>query len=132
MSRQAIFDKVFAHILAQGPSMGTIKDVFGCEKQGCVYRGKKEDGTVTMCAAGLLIKDEFYSPDLENKPSTEGSVMDALEKSGVSYIDISFIGSLQTAHDGASLSTAGFKETYMRNMEQVAEVYRLKMPEVTA
>lgn len=45
----------------------------------CAYRG--ENGA--RCAVGHLIKDEFYSRDLENLPHSASKVQFALEMSGV-------------------------------------------------
>ncbi len=45
----------------------------------CAYRspdGKK-------CAVGILIKDEFYGPDLEGALVSSGCVLDALCMSGI-------------------------------------------------
>ena len=53
LTKQQIFDKVAAHLLAQGAR------AYGVD--GCVYRaadGKK-------CAVGCIIEDEHYSPDFE-------------------------------------------------------------------
>ncbi len=55
MTKQEIFDKVKAHLLAQGK-----RAVNG--DGNCMYRGM--DGT--KCAVGCLIPDELYTPLLEN------------------------------------------------------------------
>lgn len=86
------------------------------EKGNCQYRGK--DGM--KCALGVLIKDEFYTPDMERATlmrhasgvkedldSTYGFDMNrranlldaALEASGVKREDFPLLDSIQTVHD---------------------------------
>lgn len=53
MTKQEVFDKVATHLLTQKKR--------SYDNGACVYRAK--DGS--MCAAGCLIPDEEYTPDLE-------------------------------------------------------------------
>ena len=55
MKKQEVFNKVAAHLLAQGkPAL---------KGEDCVYRSK--DGL--KCAIGCLIPDENYTPEMERK-----------------------------------------------------------------
>lgn len=53
MTKQEVFDKVATHLLTQKKR--------SYDNGSCAYRAK--DGS--MCAAGCLIPDEEYTPDLE-------------------------------------------------------------------
>ena len=97
MNMLEVFNKVEAHLLAQGEksmSYTGLSDV-------CSYRG---EGGV-QCAVGCLIKDEFYHKDLEGLSISPvkrgGSVDKALLDSG---IDLSpemahMLNDLQYLHD---------------------------------
>lgn len=58
MTPQQIFDKVAAHLIAQGRP---ARDVFN----SCKYRLPTFDGRVLMCAIGALIPDDKYDPAME-------------------------------------------------------------------
>lgn len=94
LTKQEIYDKVKAHLLAQGgPAMndGT-----------CVYRspdGKK-------CAVGCLITDEAYTPEIENVAvatimEKAGLIRGALRQSGIEPTPsmLNFLAQLQNVHD---------------------------------
>lgn len=90
MTRQEIFDKVVAHLRAQGKQAIT-------DGGTCMYRA--DDGS--MCAVGCLIKDEFYDPSFEKKDVNHYKVVEALKSSG---IDMEFhtknlLDDLQSLHD---------------------------------
>lgn len=72
MTLQEIFDKASTHLLTQN-----AKSLLGISM--CRYRA--DNGL--MCAVGCLIKDEFYTPDLERKVSYMKDVQTALVSSGV-------------------------------------------------
>lgn len=93
MNKQEIYDKVKAHLLAQGR-----RALRPGSKRACVYRAPNGD----KCAAGVLIADEHYSEDLEGKPAyCNFDVNYALRKSDVPEECLSFVGELQTIHDTA-------------------------------
>lgn len=77
MQLQEVYDKIKNHLLAQG-ERSMIKS-FRDGKDLCAYRG--EGGK--MCAVGILITDEHYTPALEGKQWDEVEVITALNKSGV-------------------------------------------------
>jgi hypothetical protein len=53
-----------------------------------------------MCAIGCLIKDEYYSPDLEQMPAFAESVHHALEASGITVEGrAKLFDQLQYSHD---------------------------------
>lgn len=56
MSAQELFVKVANHLLKQGKRSADSNDY-------CLYRGP--DGM--MCAAGILIPDEVYKPEMEQQ-----------------------------------------------------------------
>lgn len=61
----------------------------------CLYRGT--DGK--KCAAGHLIKDEFYNEDLEGANCKIDPVREALLKSGVKATNIELVRQMQVIHD---------------------------------
>jgi hypothetical protein len=71
MTLQEIFDKVSAHLLTQNAK--SMDDGI------CSYRGQNG----RMCAAGRLIKDEFYASAFEGRTSRSKAVVKALVASGV-------------------------------------------------
>src|SRR5258708_26601482 len=92
LTKQEIFDTVKTHLLKQN-----ARAISGI---GCVYRTDKG----LKCAAGVLIKDEFYSPAFESYSACHSIVQEALEKSGVSEDDILFVVELQRIHDFKEIS----------------------------
>lgn len=89
MTRQEIYDKVKAHLLAQKKRSITE------DPGSCAYRGVGG----LKCAAGALIDDEHYRSDLEGCTCEELSVVAALRRSGVRYTDIDIVRRLQEIHD---------------------------------
>lgn len=74
MNKREIFEKVKAHLLAQGK-----RSMLGDSWNRCRYRG--DNGT--SCAVGCLIKDEYYEETLEYKGVANIDVLRALRFSGV-------------------------------------------------
>ena len=90
MNTQEIFDKVARHLLQQGK-------VSRQEFRGCRYRIGK-----LRCAVGCLIKDEFYSDDLEGDSVEEPPVVQAVQDSigrALTNDEISLLTQLQVIHD---------------------------------
>lgn len=95
--QQEIFDKVARHLFTQGkPSV--LEYEIGDTR--CRYRG--EDGT--KCAIGILIKDEFYTPEIEDLNMRSDTVRKIVRLSlGVSRLGVGvadLLGCLQQVHDG--------------------------------
>lgn len=89
MTKQEIFDKVVAHLRAQG---GRALN----ENQMCQYRAR--DGA--KCAIGCLILDEHYSRRLEGMlVGADNLVIKALRKSGVPDEAGGLLRDLQSIHD---------------------------------
>ena len=86
MTRQETFDTVARHLLAQG-----CRSVNG--EGNCQYRGT--DGT--KCAAGVLIPDEDYSPDMEGKLTCPHTLIGYF-LAGLGY-DLELVVALQRVHD---------------------------------
>lgn len=124
MTLQDILNQVYPAIRDQGPAV---------EEYECRYRAIVED-KVRKCAAGMLIKDEFYSPDLEKQSVTTLEVIDVLTKSGVCMdtITIRFIRDLQTCHDRAAAAAVDNMSTFQRwwasEVEELIITYNLEMP----
>jgi hypothetical protein len=55
MTAQEVFDTVVAHLRTQGAK--------ATDAEGCLYRGPNG----TSCAAGCLIKNEEYNPEMERQ-----------------------------------------------------------------
>jgi hypothetical protein len=88
MNKQEIFNKVSAHLLRQGEG-SLLPD------GGCAYRG--EHGL--KCAIGVLIPDELYTPEIEDK-DVHGLPSGLLESLGFFGEDeLTFLSGLQKIHD---------------------------------
>jgi hypothetical protein len=96
LNLQAIYDRVARHLLRQ--NRAAMLD----GSSDCAYRGAGG----TRCAIGCLIKDEFYSPEMENKTimSDQPIVRRALGKSlgvttGTITKNATFFEDLRGIHD---------------------------------
>lgn len=113
MSKQEIFDKVSAHLLKQNTKSRLPAEYFSATTaasmsvaSACAYRGVNG----TMCAAGCLIKDEFYTKALEGHSVNDQSVQTALTSSGVD-------------NDGAWKGMISFNMTFIRELQLVHDSY---------
>lgn len=97
MNDLEVYEKVKTHLLTQKQRSARSTNSEGSVL--CLYRGPN----MLMCAAGCLIKDEFYSSDLENKAAVHEDVINAISMSfGVERISAStssLISYLQRVHD---------------------------------
>ena len=119
MDKQEIFNYVIPALIAQG---GQSVDGTGA----CAYRG----ASGRKCAIGMLIKDEFYEPELEGTSVAHYGVILALRRSSVNIFDNEeFLHNLQRIHDSFS-DTAGisWKEHVIRSAAAVAERHNLHIP----
>lgn len=89
MTNQEIFDKSVSHLLKQGAK----------SKSGIMCKYRASDGR--MCAVGVLIKDEFYDPQIESETVRNELVRNAFKLSGVSVRGMAstLLGDLQELHD---------------------------------
>ena len=109
MTDQEIFDKVWAHIIAQGvPSMNG--------EGRCLYRGPNG----TKCAAGIFLPDDARV--------WEGFPWDELPHGELGTPDNDIIQDLQYCHDGAS-DTDDFLADFKRRARKVAAEYNVEVPE---
>lgn len=99
MTSQEVFDRVVAHLRAQGRKSTAMFEAYGTTRERCAYRGS--DGS--KCAAGVLIRDEDYTPDMENRSAEADPVVGALKRAGVT--DVSLVGQLQEIHDATNIDT---------------------------
>lgn len=99
---QSLFDRVVIALRRQGgPSFGTMS---GSSGPTCLYREKRPDGTVRKCAAGHLIPDEVYSPDMEGKLIDDSFNDDLLGRRSIRAVlgeHTFLVDHLQRAHDEA-------------------------------
>jgi hypothetical protein len=103
MKPQEIFNRAAVHLMGMdGPSLDQNADA-------CVYRGKDADCEFNgqMCAVGLFIKDEHYSPYLEGTGITGNQlVADAVaaswEQEHLTDAQLMLLADLQMAHDDTS------------------------------
>lgn len=92
MTRAEVMKTVSEHLLKQGRKSGTPSG------GTCLYLYRGPEGT--KCALGCLIKDAFYSPELEGKNAGHRDVQAALVLSGVPAAELhSLLDSLQNIHD---------------------------------
>jgi len=102
MKQQEIFDAASVHLMGMdGPSLDMDGDA-------CVYRGKDDDCEFNgqMCAVGLFIADEHYSPDLEGSGMSNQLVAESVARSWDQDVlrpdQLLLLHDLQTAHDETS------------------------------
>ena len=102
MKQQKIFDAASVHLMGMdGPSLDQDSDA-------CVYRGKDDDCEFNgqMCAVGLFIADEHYSPDLEGSGMSNQLVAESVARSWDQDVlrpdQLLLLHDLQTAHDETS------------------------------
>lgn len=120
MNRQDIFNTVATHLLTQNRrAMGPTSD---SAMYACVYRGP--DGL--KCAAGVLIKDEHYKPELENNNVHSEIVKEALTASLGEGLEFGFINALQIVHDSYNPCD------WPVQLQEFAIANGLTMPEVLA
>lgn len=99
--KQDIFDKVATHLLKQNKRCeGDVQLVDGSNYHGCLYRGPNS----LKCAAGCLIPDEDYKPELEGHSIDEDAPYSLIseyfmEKYEYNKEIIRFIKELQVIHD---------------------------------
>lgn len=114
MQIRELFERVRAHLLTQGKkSIREEIDERGLPSDSCLYRGP--DGT--SCAVGCLIKDEFYTPELEQKLASSPLVRSALECSlgfELSRDAMEILGELQAIHDDVPV------ELWSEHLERLA------------
>ena len=116
MNYQETFDKVVAHLMAQGcQALNEGSDEY------CRYRG--ENGT--KCAVGALITDGAYTEELENKIVRDDPVIDALKASGVfkraTPKAVEFLSDLQVIHD------SNFAEEWPEELQIFADNNNLEL-----
>jgi len=116
MTAQEIFDKAWQYFFVE-------KHPRSVERGKCFYRHPSGDGR--RCAAGLFIKDEQYSEELETLSTRSPRVRRALNESGVpaSPQVCDLLQELQWAHD---VSMGEFVEE--AKLRQCAELFGLAVP----
>jgi len=115
MNMLEVFNKVEAHLLAQGEKSTRCSLI----TDECAYRGYGG----LQCAVGCLIKDEFYHKDLEGRGISPvkrgGSVDKALIDSGIalSHRMALMLTDLQVLHD------IGNPEDWKQSLQEVRVKY---------
>lgn len=123
-TQQEIFDYVAEKLHAQNLLSAHYRDDFSDMTQ-CLYRGP--DGT--KCAAGWLIPDEAYDPDMDNTANAT-SINDIAEWFADRVPEevknnLPFVLSLQSAHDTALVWDKHFRVGLKKNLDDVASRYGL-------
>lgn len=102
MNKQDMFDVMTTALLAQGKKSGEKPEEGDFE---CLYRAP--DGC--KCAIGHLIKDKFYTPDMEGANIRSDLPWEALKKSigrtDLSDHDRDFLEHMQEIHDETAPET---------------------------
>lgn len=91
LTPQQVFDRVVAHLRKQG-QRSVISTGAGLPTK-CVYRGAGG----RKCAAGCLIADDEYKPDMEGRLWGE-----LISVYSVTSAHVELIEALQTVHDGVA------------------------------
>jgi hypothetical protein len=119
LSNQEVFDRVYDYAK-------TMKQPARNEQGTCLYRSPNGP-----CLIGSLIKDEFYSENLEHQHTRTTGVLMALKSSGIEMKDFQILGDLQETHD--QIFTFGnnkiFNQDLLNNLKAVATKYKLEIPE---
>lgn len=91
---QQVFDQVVNHLRKQG------KRAYDYVNEACAYRVMSSDGEVLKCAAGCLIGDDEYTPEMDN--NDEGtSWVQLVERGQAPAFHRELIRQLQNIHDGS-------------------------------
>lgn len=120
-TEQEIFNHIFNYAKGMNaPAMG--------QDLSCLYRS--DNGP---CLIGSLIKDEYYTFDLEGNDASNNLVERALILSGIELKNIrtEFLNSIQEVHDsiGSSDNYEDFNKILIENLENFAKIYNLEIPE---
>lgn len=108
-TKQDLFDFIVERLIVQGKkSLNTHP----CEVN-CAYRGDNN----TRCAAGMVIKDEYYLKSIEGKSVAQDEVFELVEKSlpNVELADTDLriiLQDLQDIHDRDAIIHDGEKNTF--------------------
>ena len=113
LTPQEIFNKVVIGLRKQG-----CRSTCNGDRFECAYRG--DNGA--KCPTGMLILDEFYTPDLEDRISSHELVMDVLEKSGINRLHGPLVDILQTIHDCCGV------DEWEEEWAVLANLYGLSVP----
>jgi len=109
MTDKELFLQIKTHLLTQGKQcIATYKDsLTDREVTSCAYRSPEG----LKCAVGCIIKDEYYTPELEGRNVLSITVKDAVVRSlGLEFLPNhthEMLSSLQDLHDIASPSIWG-------------------------
>ena len=116
MTNQELYNRVVAHLLAQGcAAKEWVVHFRGIQSKLCRYRtadGKK-------CAVGCLIPDDRYTPDLEGKTATQEPVAAA---AGLEPHNFQLAARLQCIHDSVE------PDQWPKRLKQAAVEFGLEVP----
>ena len=116
MTNQELFNRVVAHLRAQGcAAKEWVTRSNGAKSNLCRYRtadGKK-------CAVGCLIPDDRYTPELEGKTATQEAVAAA---AGLEGHNLQLATRLQVIHDWID------PREWPEQLKQLAAEFGLEVP----
>lgn len=101
MTKQEIFDIVAPALLKQNERAAEMIEEEGLK---CFYRGPNK----TKCAAGFLIPDEIYKPDMEGKRII--TVIINTTELWPLRSELEFINDLQCMHDNPVIKVESWKQ----------------------
>lgn len=107
---QVILDYVAESLFRQGERSINIKNC------GCAYRSGR-----LKCAAGFLIKDGVYQPDIEGLTVKDASAKECLIPEAKSHIEL--VGKLQSLHDEPANWSSSNR--MVAELSRVAERFKL-------
>lgn len=121
MDNQQAFNTVVQHLRTQGAPSETYNPKSGGNL--CVYR--HPDG-VRRCAVGVLIPDEYYTPQMENK------AVGTLQLNGLAPflrgISSDMLVDLQDAHDWTCSTVEEWRQYMEEKYIVIAERFGLTVP----
>lgn len=111
-SAQAVYDQVVTHMLTQKAQSLSAANT-------CAYRGSNG----LMCAAGCLIADDEYNPDMDD---IDGKCWSSLIfDHGITDVHSTLIETLQSVHDSNDPAESGSIAVWVGDLRNVADDFNL-------
>lgn len=125
LTTQAAYEKIRAHF-----SQPDVERAYEETLRSCVYRGLGVDGerdphSPIRCAFGVLIPDDRYSPDMEERFADTLIGDPRFNLQGL-FLDVStkFLQEAQYEHDNIGVPF----ETFIERLDALAHDYNLTVP----
>lgn len=138
MTKQEVYEQIRSHFTKPGAVLA-YEPMSKDSGNGCVYRLNQDPKSPVRCAFGLLIPDEVYHPEMENKNASDliyayrslnelyGGEMpnegeyhpDMEDEEWVPQGLVDFINEAQLKHDNAAMHE-GTVESFVLSLDELA------------